>query len=82
MKRFVLLTFALIAPGAMAAGVSVDNAWMRATAPGGAAAFEGETLWSGELGYGVRAAEAGQTAVDDTPETGSHEGPDSHEAGH
>lgn len=34
MKRFVLLTLALIAPGAMAAGVSVDNAWMRATAPG------------------------------------------------
>lgn len=34
MKRFVLLTFALIAQGAMAAGVSVDNAWMRATAPG------------------------------------------------
>lgn len=34
MKRFVLLAFALIAQGAMAAGVSVDNAWMRATVPG------------------------------------------------
>lgn len=58
------------------------SAWMRATAPGGAAAFEGEVLWSGELGYGVRAPEAGQTAVDDTPDAGGHEGPNSHEAGH
>jgi NADH-quinone oxidoreductase subunit I len=36
------------------------SAWVRATAPGGAAAFEGKPLWSGELGYGVRAAERGQ----------------------
>jgi NADH-quinone oxidoreductase subunit I len=36
------------------------SAWMRATAPSGAAAFEGQVAWSGELGYGVRAPEAGQ----------------------
>ena len=36
------------------------SAWVRATAPSGAAAFEGQVQWSGELGYGVRAAERGQ----------------------
>ncbi len=29
------------------------SAWMRATAPGGAAEFEGIVAWAGELGYGV-----------------------------
>ena len=38
---------------------------MRATAPSGDAAFEGEVAWSGELGYGVRAPEAGQSAPPD-----------------
>jgi NADH-quinone oxidoreductase subunit I len=38
------------------------SAWVRATSPGGSAAFEGRPLWSGELGYGVRAAERGQSA--------------------
>lgn len=33
------------------------SGWMRATAAGGSAAFVGVTGWSGELGYGVRAAE-------------------------
>jgi len=37
------------------------SAWMRATSPGGQAAAEGRPLWSGELGYGVRPAQAGQT---------------------
>jgi NADH-quinone oxidoreductase subunit I len=37
------------------------SGWMRATAPGGDAAFEGTVAWSGELGYGVRAPEAGQS---------------------
>ena len=32
------------------------SGWMRATSPSGAAAYEGEVQWSGELGYGVRAA--------------------------
>ena len=37
------------------------SAWMRATSPVGRAALEGEPLWSGELGYGVRPAQKGQT---------------------
>ncbi|MCL2395152.1 MAG: NADH-quinone oxidoreductase subunit NuoI, partial [Acidimicrobiaceae bacterium] len=37
------------------------SAWMRATSPGGAAAMEGKALWSGELGYGVRPAQPGQS---------------------
>ena len=36
------------------------SAWMRATAPGGAAAYEDRVMWSGELGYGVRSPEGGQ----------------------
>ncbi len=42
------------------------SAWVRATAPSGAAAYEGRIGWSGELGFGVRAAEKGQTAESDT----------------
>ena len=38
------------------------SAWMRATAPAGAAEFEGIVAWAGELGYGVRPAEGGQPA--------------------
>jgi NADH-quinone oxidoreductase subunit I len=41
---------------------------MRATSPAGDADYEGRTHWSGELGYGVRAPETGQTAVADEPE--------------
>ena len=37
---------------------------MRATAPSGAAAIEGQVAWSGELGYGVRAPEADQATKD------------------
>jgi len=37
------------------------SAWMRATSPAGSAAYEGEVQWSGELGYGVRAPESGQS---------------------
>jgi NADH-quinone oxidoreductase subunit I len=40
------------------------SAWMRATSPNGNAAFEGIVAWSGELGYGVRPPEKGQTATD------------------
>jgi NADH-quinone oxidoreductase subunit I len=36
------------------------SAWMRATSPSGAAAYEDRVAWSGELGYGVRAPEEGQ----------------------
>jgi NADH-quinone oxidoreductase subunit I len=35
---------------------------MRATAPNGDADYEGRVAWSGELGYGVRSPELGQTA--------------------
>jgi len=38
----------------------MTSAWMRATAPGGDARFEGIVAWSAELGYGVRAPEGGQ----------------------
>lgn len=34
------------------------SAWMRATAPAGDAEFVGVVAWAGELGYGVRPAEA------------------------
>jgi len=40
------------------------SAWMRATAPAGDAKFVGVVSWAGELGYGVRAAEATQAAAD------------------
>jgi len=37
------------------------SAWVRVTSPSGAARYEGSVSWSGELGYGVRAPEAGQS---------------------
>lgn len=37
------------------------SAWVRATAPSGSAEYEGRVQWSGELGYGVRPPEAGQS---------------------
>jgi hypothetical protein len=37
---------------------------MRATAPAGDANFVGVVSWAGELGYGVRSAEAEQSAAD------------------
>ena len=40
------------------------SAWMRATAPAGDAAFVGVVSWAGELGYGVRSAEAPQAEAD------------------
>ncbi|HEV2360657.1 MAG TPA: NADH-quinone oxidoreductase subunit NuoI [Acidimicrobiales bacterium] len=42
-----------------------SSGWMRATSPSGSAAYSGEVQWSGELGYGVRAPESGQS---DRPE--------------
>ena len=47
------------------------SGWMRATSPAGAAAFEGEVQWSGELGFGVRAPEGGQSGNRDDATTGS-----------
>jgi NADH-quinone oxidoreductase subunit I len=37
------------------------SGWVRATSPSGRADLEGTPLWSGELGYGVRPAQAGQS---------------------
>jgi NADH-quinone oxidoreductase subunit I len=56
---------------------------MRATAPSGDASFEGVVAWSGELGYGVRSPEGGQTLeqeTDDDHDDGHHD--DHHGAGH
>jgi NADH-quinone oxidoreductase subunit I len=39
----------------------MTSGWMRATSPSGSAAYEGEVQWSGELGYGVRTPEGGQS---------------------
>ncbi len=47
------------------------SAWMRATSPSGAAAYEGEVQWSSELGYGSRAAEGGQSGNRDDAKTGN-----------
>src|SRR5687768_6107663 len=44
-----------------------SSAWVRATAPSGDAAYEGKVAWSGELGFGVKAPEQGQTAPDPEP---------------
>ncbi|MGA8295473.1 MAG: NADH-quinone oxidoreductase subunit NuoI [Acidimicrobiales bacterium] len=49
------------------------SAWMRATSPSGSAAYEGTVEWSAELGYGVRAPEAGQHGVRDDEATGNVE---------
>jgi NADH-quinone oxidoreductase subunit I len=46
----------------------ITSAWMRATAPGGDAAFTGVVQWSGELNRGVVAPEPAQ--VDADTETG------------
>jgi len=49
----------------------LTSGWMRATSPSGAAAYEGRVQWSGELGYGVRAPEAGQRGERDDEATGN-----------
>ncbi|MHB8220312.1 MAG: NADH-quinone oxidoreductase subunit NuoI [Acidimicrobiales bacterium] len=47
------------------------SGWMRATSPSGQAAYEGEVQWSGELGFGVRPAEGGQSGRRDDEATGT-----------
>jgi len=47
------------------------SGWMRATSPSGRAAYEGRVQWSGELGYGVRQPEAGQSGHRDDAASGS-----------
>jgi NADH-quinone oxidoreductase subunit I len=47
------------------------SGWMRATSPSGSAEFEGRVQWGGELGFGVRTPEGGQTGQRDDAATGS-----------
>jgi NADH-quinone oxidoreductase subunit I len=61
----------------------LTSGWMRATASSGDARFEGVEAWSGELGYGVRAAEPHQSAEradDDSATSASTDAP--HSGGH
>jgi NADH-quinone oxidoreductase subunit I len=46
---------------------AMTAAWMRATSSSGDASYEGQVAWSGELGYGVREPERGQTGSVDRP---------------
>ena len=56
-----------------------SSAWVRATAPGGDRDYVGRVGWSGELGFGVKAPEQGQTAPAPTPARGGgHDPHDSH----
>lgn len=61
-----------------------SSAWVRATASGGDADYEGRIAWSGELGFGVKPPEAGQTAALDattsSAETDEHDGGEAHDA--
>jgi NADH-quinone oxidoreductase subunit I len=50
---------------------AMTGGWMRATSPNGEASYEGVVQWTGDLGYGVRAAEAGQSDNRDDAATGS-----------
>ena len=52
------------------------SGWVRATSPHGDASYEGRVAWSAELGFGIRAPEAGQTA-DEAPEEATPEAGDS-----
>jgi NADH-quinone oxidoreductase subunit I len=56
------------------------SAWMRATSPSGSAAHVGRVGWSGELGYGVREPESGQTAEGVWPPTEPEDAGASHDA--
>ena len=43
----------------------LTSGWMRATSPAGDHRYEGTVHWAGELGYGVRSPEAGQSGEAD-----------------
>jgi NADH-quinone oxidoreductase subunit I len=49
----------------------MTGGWMRATSPAGDASFEGVEQWTGDLGFGVKAAEGGQSGKRDDEKTGS-----------
>jgi hypothetical protein len=55
---------------------------MRATSPSGSAEFEGRISWSGELGFGSRAAEIGQSGdtIEERGEGSASDEPQSSEA--
>ena len=59
----------------------MTSGWMRATSPGGSAAYENTVAWSGELGYGVRAPELGQAdaPIEAAAVEISHDDPHDHE---
>jgi NADH-quinone oxidoreductase subunit I len=54
------------------------SAWMRATSPSGAVAYEDRPLWSAELGYGVREPEGGQALERADAEAAATAGDDPH----
>jgi len=54
------------------------SGWVRATAPQGSADYVGRIGWSGELGYGVRAAEEGQTVETPYHAPAANAGHDAH----
>ncbi len=49
----------------------LTSGWMRATSPSGSAEHEGVVAWRGELGYGLRAPEGGQSTNRDDAATGT-----------
>jgi NADH-quinone oxidoreductase subunit I len=55
------------------------SAWMRATSPNGSAAYEGKVAWSGELGFGVRPPEHGQSTDDPAAEDADPSTTEGHE---
>ena len=57
------------------------SAWVRATAPNGDADYVGRVAWSGELGFGVKPPESGQTRDDTRVVDEAIEGPDDHPEG-
>ncbi len=65
MKRIAILTFALLAHGAWAAGIKVENAWIRATVPGQQVAGAFMTITSPEKAMltGAQSSAAGNMEV-------------------
>jgi NADH-quinone oxidoreductase subunit I len=55
-----------------------SSAWVRATAPSGDADYEGVVAWSGELGFGVKPPELGQTAPEPLVAADEDQGDDDH----
>jgi len=58
----------------------LTSGWMRATSPAGDHRYEGTVHWAGELGYGVRSPEVGQSAETEAGESrpGGTSGSDPH----